>query len=242
MRPISLLRVALATVSGAGAWVFFDQAKHNPALAASAGFLDDPYDAVGSFGIQCGAVGACIALLWLIAEWRTRQRGLESRGALLTGATSAIVGVADLVAQTAGPSRGPGNVWIWLGIVGLIVLGGVGVALNVRGEPPGRGLSLLRLAGAANGGWRPLFGWVDTHALLSGLGLALASGLALAISHQLLEGGPDTFGDLLILSAVLIAGEGAFVAAAWLVLGQWLGIHQGVRAGRGSQKHQGEER
>ena len=43
--------------------LFFERAKHDPGLAAVNPFAGDPYDAVGSFGVQVGFVCAALALL-----------------------------------------------------------------------------------------------------------------------------------------------------------------------------------
>jgi hypothetical protein len=42
---------------------FFERAKHDPALAGVNPFAEDPYDAVGSFGVQIGFVCAGLGLL-----------------------------------------------------------------------------------------------------------------------------------------------------------------------------------
>ncbi len=48
--------------------LFFDRAKHDPGLSALNPFADDPYDAVGSFGVQLAI--AC-ALISLVRAFRT---------------------------------------------------------------------------------------------------------------------------------------------------------------------------
>jgi hypothetical protein len=225
------VRVPVAVLSASVAWIFFDQAKHNPALSGSAGFLDDPYDAIGSFAIQFAAISALAAVFWRVAEWRTGERGLPGRGSLTAAICCALIGIADLIGQAIGPGRSAGNGWVWAGIVGLIVLGLAGVVANLSREST-RLPSLLGLAGAGPAPWRSVFARIDDHPIAAGLSVGLLSGVALAISHQVLEGGPETLVDLLVLSAILILGEGIPVAAAWLVLGQWLGIHSGFRLRR----------
>jgi hypothetical protein len=44
-------------------YLFFDACKHNPALSSVNAFADDPYDAIGSFGIQAAAVLAFLSVL-----------------------------------------------------------------------------------------------------------------------------------------------------------------------------------
>lgn len=47
-------------------YLFFDFTKHNAALAAVNPFVNDPYDAIGSFGTQAAAFAALLALVRLI--------------------------------------------------------------------------------------------------------------------------------------------------------------------------------
>lgn len=44
-------------------YLFFDACKHNPALSSVNPFADDPYDAIGSFGIQAAAVLTLLSVL-----------------------------------------------------------------------------------------------------------------------------------------------------------------------------------
>ena len=64
-------------------------AKHNPALRDVIPFGDDPYDAVGSFGV---IVGMLIALLSLIRAFRPyREAPSSTRRAYLVGPREAVV-------------------------------------------------------------------------------------------------------------------------------------------------------
>jgi hypothetical protein len=67
-RPSPIVRhVKLATLStGLLAvlfLIFFNTSKHDPALAQANVFIDDPYDAVGSFGVQLGLLAALLSCL-----------------------------------------------------------------------------------------------------------------------------------------------------------------------------------
>lgn len=59
LKPVSLL-VFLLSISF---YVFFDKSKHIPALAQVNPFSVDPYDAVGSFGIQVALFGAILSVI-----------------------------------------------------------------------------------------------------------------------------------------------------------------------------------
>jgi hypothetical protein len=230
---VSLNRSTLATFFAAsaavGSWLFFDQAKHNGMLSPHAGFLDDPYDAVGSFGVQIGAFAAFIAVVWFFVERRTHIPGWQERGVFVTAVTCLAVGISDLTGQmlTIGvASAGP---WVISGMF-LLVASGVGLILL---NPhlllnPHRGArlpSLLAMLGSSAPFGRQFFGWADRHPLLTGLGVGLSSGLALAISHEVLEGGPSDALSLILLSSIYIVGEGVVVAAGWFLIGNWLHIY-----------------
>ena len=228
MSVISGIRVSFAVLTAVLAWLFFDLAKHDPALAAGAGFLDDPYDAVGSFAIQCGAVGAAVTIAWFLLEAATHESGYISRGALTTAVSSAVMGVSDLVGQVLNPPATAPSPWLSFAIAALIAAGLVGVALNVRRETVSLPSLLAAVARVFPRARVPLL-WADSHPIWTALVLGLGFGAALAVSHQLLEGGPAGTSDLVLLSLILILGEGLFVAVAWLTLGAWLHIHRGLR-------------
>ncbi len=46
--------------------IFFNTSKHDPALAQANVFIDDPYDAVGSFGIQLALLAALLSLVRIL--------------------------------------------------------------------------------------------------------------------------------------------------------------------------------
>ena len=60
--------------------LFFDFSKHNAALAPLNPFLEDPFDAVGSFAVQLSAVAALLALLRIV---RPYPRGVTLKNVAL---------------------------------------------------------------------------------------------------------------------------------------------------------------
>src|SRR5438094_1850842 len=94
-------------------YLFFQVSKHHPALSQVNAFAEDPYDAVGSFGVQFALF---TALLSLVRAFRPYQpdKALDSqellllRGAYLSCLSIAVTLVADVVAMTRHPS-------VWLG-------------------------------------------------------------------------------------------------------------------------------
>lgn len=95
-------------------YFFFMYTKHDPALSAVNAFADDPYDAVGSFGIQAAAI---LGILSLVRAFRGSHRyaePTEHRRFLLRAQMAAILSVAvtlaaDALAMLRHPSR-------WMGL------------------------------------------------------------------------------------------------------------------------------
>ena len=61
-------------------WMFFDFSKHNPALMRVNPFLEDPYDAVGSFGLQLAFLAEMVSLVRIV---RPYPKGISSEKILL---------------------------------------------------------------------------------------------------------------------------------------------------------------
>jgi hypothetical protein len=217
----------LAALAAAGSWFFFDQTKHNQMLSAHAGFLDDPYDAVGSFGIQIGAFAAFVALVWLVVERRTHKAGWQHRGVTVAAITFIAIGISDLTGQTLNIGLASAGPWIAAGIILLLTFGVGLLVLNPR--PRGQLPSLLAVLGAAAPFGGKFLTWADRHPVVTSVGVGLSSGVALAIAHQMLEGGPSDAVSLVLLSAFFVLGEGTVVAASWFFIGKRLMIYSARR-------------
>lgn len=106
----SLFIFALATLF----YVFFMHAKHDPALSTVNAFADDPYDAVGTFGIQAAAF---LGILCLLRAFRGSHRYAEPREYghfLLRAQMAAILSVAvTLAADALAMLRHPA---VWMGL------------------------------------------------------------------------------------------------------------------------------
>jgi len=92
--------------------VFFQTSKQIPVLAQVNPFGEDPYDAVGSFGIQISLVTTLLSLLRVLRPYRTReittsQYPLILRGNGLSVISVAVTLVVDLIAMVRYP-----NAWI----------------------------------------------------------------------------------------------------------------------------------
>jgi hypothetical protein len=84
-------------------WIFFDQSKHLPLLAVVSPFGEDPYDAVGSFGVQLASLSALLSLVRAFRPYPIPATQ-SSQASLLRGQWVAILAVAvtllaDLIAM-----------------------------------------------------------------------------------------------------------------------------------------------
>ncbi len=94
-------------------YLFFEISKHNPALSQVNAFGDDPYDSVGSFGVQ---IALFTAFLSLIRAFRPYQPGkaldnqelLLLRGEYFSCLSVVVTLIADIVALIRHPA-------IWIG-------------------------------------------------------------------------------------------------------------------------------
>jgi len=92
---------------------FFEICKHAPALSLVNAFAEDPYDAVGSFGIQLAPFLSLLAVLRAFRPYptektRDRQRVLFARAAYCSCFSVAVTLGADMIAMLRHPS-------LWLG-------------------------------------------------------------------------------------------------------------------------------
>ena len=95
-------------------YLFFQTSKHNAALSQVNAFAVDPYDAVGSFGVQLALFAALLSLVRAFRPYR-RDTALEGQELLLLRAeylsclSVAVTLVADVVAMIRQPS-------VWIGL------------------------------------------------------------------------------------------------------------------------------
>lgn len=93
---------------------FFDSGKHAPSLALANAFAEDPYDSVGSFGVQLAAFLALLAVFRAFRPYpsektRDRQLVLLARTAYCSCLAVAVTLGADVIAMIRHPS-------LWLGV------------------------------------------------------------------------------------------------------------------------------
>jgi hypothetical protein len=94
-------------------YLFFQISKHQPALSQVNAFADDPYDAIGSFGVQFALFTALLSLLRAFRPYQAgrvldSQERLLLRGAYLSCLSVAVTLASDIVAMIRHPV-------IWVG-------------------------------------------------------------------------------------------------------------------------------
>jgi hypothetical protein len=168
---VRLRRLAFACLAGTvGFCVCFFAAKHQPGLARIAPFVEDPYDAVGSFGVQLAAVAAALSTLRALRSYGV-DRLPEARTVMIVRSVVVallaffVTVIADIVAMIRHPGAWlptPAGRWlaIFLGLLALSTAGGVGIVLRAA-----------RAAGAAvpPSAWRRTAAIVAAGALVLGI-------------------------------------------------------------------------
>ncbi|HEX7542182.1 MAG TPA: hypothetical protein VF352_08630 [Anaerolineales bacterium] len=97
------LRLAALFVFGLSIifYLFFDFCKHAPALGAANPFAEDPYDAVGSFGIQVAFVSALLTLLRAFRPYPQKEATAGQVLILLRSGAVALLSVTVTLAADA---------------------------------------------------------------------------------------------------------------------------------------------
>ncbi len=108
-------------------YLFFEVSKHNPVLSAVNAFGDDPYDAIGSFGIQAAALLAVLSLVRAFRPYSTvtvseSRRVLLARTLMMSVLAVGITLVGDAIAMLRHSS-------VWIGSAGGGLLAGLLVGM-----------------------------------------------------------------------------------------------------------------
>ncbi len=110
-------------------YLFFQVSKHNPALSQMNPFANDPYDAVGSFGMQSALFTALLSLVRAFRPYQPGEASANQELLLLCGEyfsclSVAVTLIADIVALIRHPSvwtTGPAG-YTLAGLVGGMAL------------------------------------------------------------------------------------------------------------------------
>ncbi len=230
---------ALAVAFG----VLFLAAKHVPPLAGACAFCEDPFDAVGSFGVQLAAFAAVVAALVSALALRALPPapGLRAR--------SLVAGVLALVVLALYPAGWRQGV---LGVVLTALAGTAAFFVLVRAlaaallTPPeagapdllddltacaralrARGRTLVR-SGDEPGDARRRAGEAAAgarrHAWKIALAAGMAAGLGLALAEAFGEGSHTLPRRFALVVAVFVGFEGAGVLLGYALLGRLLAL------------------
>ena len=105
IRIISVKRLKLAALFVFGLsilfYFFFDFCKHAPALGAANPFAEDPFDAVGSFGIQLALLSALLTLIRAFRPYPQKEAAPGQILLALRGGTVVLLSVAVTLAADA---------------------------------------------------------------------------------------------------------------------------------------------
>ncbi len=135
-------------------YLFFQISKHQSALSQVNAFADDPYDSVGSIGVQLAMFTAILSLLRAFRPYKTEkdvgnQQVLLIRGGYITCLSVAVTLVADTVAMLRYPA-----VWIGFpaGQVLIALIGGLALLTALVGWLFFRSAQGIMVP-SAQGGW-----------------------------------------------------------------------------------------
>ncbi len=148
----TLLLVCLALFSAGFFYIFFMGSKHVPLLAEAAPYLEDPYDAVGSFAVLTASFLAVSNFIrvYLISRFNLPGRQIYIlRSIRIISLCILATLAADGIAVLQFPPRlppGTGEVLLFTGMIILLVLAVIlllltGRALRQAGNPPASGPS-----------------------------------------------------------------------------------------------------
>lgn len=135
-------------------YLFFQISKHNPALSHVNAFAEDPYDAVGSSGVQVAVFTALLSLVRAFRPYQPEkalndQKLLLLRGEYLSCLSVAVTLVADVVALIRYPS-----LWMELpaGHMLAALIGGMALLTALVGWLISHS-ARNRISPSAQGGW-----------------------------------------------------------------------------------------
>lgn len=116
-------------------YFFFMHTKHDAALSAVNAFAEDPYDAVGSFGIQAALFCGVVCLIRAFRPQDSEGASLERRIFVVRAQMAAVLSVGVTLASDAvGAAR---HSWLWLGSSAghrlIFLLGGMAVLAAMVG-------------------------------------------------------------------------------------------------------------
>jgi hypothetical protein len=227
-------------VAALALYAFFMLCKHVPALSHVAPFLEDPYDAVGSFTFQI-AVG--VSVLGLVRLHFMRRAGIRgrrrfvARGQLVVAVCLLLTVLVDGIAFLREASRAvvPLEIAILAAML-ILALMGFAIAIAAIATMTTHGATPAGIASHANemeqlfgrGAWSP-----QRHPLRWAALFALLLGLGVATSELFGDGPAPTLAKTVFVFFVFTLIEAAVTFAGTLIIGRWLGVLGPLRGDHG---------
>ncbi|MHB8526506.1 MAG: hypothetical protein ACYDD2_10175 [Candidatus Acidiferrales bacterium] len=152
MPPRLKINALLAFLLALLFYLFFMYTKHDAALSAVNAFAEDPYDAVGSFGIQAAFFCGVVCLIRAFRPNGSEGASLERRIFVVRAQMVAVLSVGVTLASDAvGVARQPS---LWFGSAAghrlVSLLGGMAVLTVLAGMLVRRAAREMRLPNVAN--------------------------------------------------------------------------------------------
>lgn len=152
MPPRFKINALLAFLLALLFYFFFMHAKHDAALSAVNAFAEDPYDAVGSFGIQAAFFCGVVCLIRAFRPQGSEGASLERKVFVMRAQMAAVLAVGVTLASDAvGATRHPS---LWLGTVAgqrlIYLLGGMAILTVMTGILVRRAAQEMALPDVAN--------------------------------------------------------------------------------------------
>lgn len=135
MPPRFKINALLAFLLALLFYFFFMHTKHDTALSAVNAFAEDPYDAVGSFGIQAAFFCGVVCLIRAFRPQGSEGASLERKVFVMRAQMAAVLAVGvTLVSDAVGAARHPS---LWLGSAAghrlIFLLGGMAILAVMTG-------------------------------------------------------------------------------------------------------------
>ena len=152
MPPRFKINALLAFLLALLFYFFFMHTKHDAALSAVNAFAEDPYDAVGSFGIQAAFFCGVVCLIRAFRPQGSEGASLERKVFVMRAQMAAVLAVGvTLVSDAVGAARHPS---LWLGSAAghrlIFLLGGMAILTVMTGALVRRAAREMTLSNLAN--------------------------------------------------------------------------------------------
>ncbi len=152
MPPKFKINALLASLLAVLFYFFFMHTKHDAALSAVNAFAEDPYDAVGSFGIQAAFFCGVVCLIRAFRPQSSEGGSLERKVFVMRAQMAAVLSVGVTLASDAvGAAR---HTSLWLGSAAgnrlVFLLGGMAILTVMIGILVHRAAREMTLSNVAN--------------------------------------------------------------------------------------------